>query len=109
MPPWPTTRGATVWRAALRIRRCSITGAKNIQTLQLIHSDYRKKGFEVVSVSYDKPEDKAKLDKFIKENGIKWPVYFDGQAAKNDFAPKLNATSSPRLMIFDQGGILQSQ
>jgi peroxiredoxin len=83
--------------------------AKNIQALQQIYSDYRKKGLEVVSVSYDKPEDKEKLDKFIKENGIKWPVYFDGKMAKNDFAPKLNATSSPRLMIFDQGGILQSQ
>ncbi len=76
--------------------------------LKQIYSDYRKRGFEVVTVSYDKEEDRAKLEKFIKDNRIAWPVHFDGKAAKNAFSPKINANSVPRLYIFDQKGILQT-
>ena len=81
---------------------------RNFDPLKQIYSDYRKRGFEVVTVSYDKSEDREKLEKYIKENKIAWPVYFDGKAAKNDFSPKLNASGVPRLMLFDQKGVLQS-
>jgi peroxiredoxin len=77
-------------------------------SLKQIYSDYRKKGFEVVTVSYDKEEDREKLTKFIKDNKIPWPVYFDGKQAKNSFSPKLNVYSVPRLYVFDQKGILQT-
>ena len=76
--------------------------------LRQLHSDYRKKGFEVVTVSYDKEEDRDKLQKYIKDSGLKLPVYYDGKQAKNEFSPKLNVTSVPRLLVFDQKGILQS-
>ena len=68
----------------------------------------RKRGFELVTVSYDKAEDRQKLEKYIKESRVAWPVYFDGKAAKNDFSPKINASGVPRLYIFDQKGILQT-
>lgn len=86
----------------------SKTSTDRIEELKRIHSAYRKRNFEVVTVSYDKPEDRPKLEKFVKDNRIVWPVYFDGKGAKNDFAPKLNATSVPRLYLFDQKGILQT-
>ena len=73
-----------------------------------LHSDYRKRGFEVVTVSFDKEEDRPKLEKFLKENKMAMPVYFDGKQAKNDFSPKLNVTSVPRLLLFNQEGILQT-
>jgi peroxiredoxin len=79
-----------------------------LEPLKQLSSDYRKRGLEIVTVSYDKEEDRAKLEKFIKDNRITWPVYFDGKAAKNDFSPKLNATNVPRLYLFDQKGILQT-
>lgn len=78
------------------------------ESLKQIHSDYRKKGFEVVTVSYDKEEDREKLMKSVKENRISFPVYFDGKQAKNAFSPKLNVYSVPRLYVFDQKGILQT-
>lgn len=77
-------------------------------SLQQIHSVYKKKGFEVVTVSYDKEEDRAKLMKSVKDNRIAFPVYFDGKQAKNAFSPKLNVYSVPRLYVFDQKGILQT-
>jgi peroxiredoxin len=76
--------------------------------LKQIASDYRKKGFEVVTVSYDKEEDREKLLKAIKDNRISWPVYFDGKGTKNDFGAKLNTYGVPRLYVFDQKGILQT-
>lgn len=79
-----------------------------VERLKLIHSDYRKKGFEVVTVSYDKAEDREKVMKAIKDARINFPVHFDGTGNKVAFAGKLGAWSAPRLMLFDQKGILQT-
>lgn len=80
---------------------------KNLAWLQEMHSRYRRKGFEVVTVALDKAEDRPKVEKFIKDNGIKFPVHFDGQGTKTEFVSKLN-TPAGRLALFDQKGILQS-
>ncbi|WP_414664074.1 TlpA disulfide reductase family protein [Horticoccus sp. 23ND18S-11] len=80
---------------------------RNFERLKMVGADYRKRGLEMVTVSFDKAEDKEKLEKYIKENRITWPVHFDGKGAANDFARKLNANSVPRLYVFDQKGILQ--
>lgn len=77
-----------------------------LDQVRQIYSDYKKKGFELVTVSYDKEEDRAKLMKYMKDNKVTFPVYFDGKGTKNDFGPKLNVWSVPRLMVFDQKGIL---
>lgn len=78
------------------------------EPLKQIQSDYRKKGFELVTVSYDKEEDREKLMKTIKDSRINLPIYFDGKGTKNDFGAKLNVTGVPRLFVFDQKGILQT-
>ena len=77
-----------------------------LDALKQIASDYRKKGLEVVTVSYDKAEDREKLAAAIKENRISWPVHFDGKGAKAEFAAKLNITGVPALLVFDQKGML---
>jgi peroxiredoxin len=81
---------------------------RNFDGLKQIYANYRKRGLEFVTVSYDKEEDRAKLTKFVKDNRIAWPVYFDGKGAKNDFSPKLGVSSVPRLLVFDQKGLLQT-
>jgi len=81
-----------------------------LDKLKMLHSDYRKRGFEVVTVSYDKEEDRAKVLKYVKDNRINWPIHFDGNGAKNSFSPKLNADNSnlPRVYLFDKAGLLQT-
>lgn len=69
-------------------------------------SDNKRKGFELVTVSYDKAEDREKLMKFIKDNRLNVPVFFDGKGSSSDFGRKLNVYSVPRLLLFDQNGIL---
>lgn len=80
----------------------------NFETLKQVYADHRKKGLEIVTVSFDKTEDREKLAAAIKENRIAWPVHFDGKGAKNEFAPKLNVSGVPALLLFDQKGILQA-
>ncbi len=46
------------------------------QKLKQVYSKYQAQGLEVVGISWD--NDKGKLVKFIAENQLKWPVYFDG-------------------------------
>ncbi|MEO6244246.1 MAG: TlpA disulfide reductase family protein, partial [Opitutaceae bacterium] len=84
------------------------TSMTNLEGLQRVMSDYRKKGFEIVTVNFDKEEDRPKVLAAIKTAGLKWPVHFDGKGAKNAFAPKLNVTGVPALLLFDQKGILQT-
>lgn len=79
-----------------------------LDRLRQFHSDYRRRGFELVTVSFDKEEDRAKLEKYIKDNRVTLPVYFDGKQARNEFAPKLNTFSVPRLMLFSTEGVLQA-
>jgi peroxiredoxin len=81
---------------------------QNFDNLLRIASDYRRKGVELVTVSFDKEEDKPKVLAALKEKGFKGPVHFDGKGAKNAFAPKLNITGVPALLIFDQKGMLQA-
>lgn len=80
---------------------------KTLSQLQMVQSDYRKKGVELVTVSYDKAEDREKLQKFMKEKGVKCLVHFDGTGNKNEFGTKLNFTSTPKLALFDQKGTLK--
>ncbi|MDO8538881.1 MAG: TlpA disulfide reductase family protein [Opitutaceae bacterium] len=82
--------------------------SKSMDTLKQIYSSYRKRGLEVVGVSFDKAEDREKLTKFVKDNRITFPVHYDGKGTKMDFAVKMNVTGTPRLAIFDKAGLLQS-
>lgn len=85
----------------------SKSSTDRFDALKQVYSDYRRRGFEVVTVSLDKAEDRAKVEQFVKAQRIAFPVHFDGQGTRNAFAPKFNVTGAPRLLVFDQKGMLQ--
>jgi glutathione peroxidase-family protein len=85
----------------------SKSSTDRFDALKQVYSDYRRRGFEVVTVSLDKAEDRAKVEEFVKSARIAFPVHFDGQGTRNAFAPKFNVTGAPRLLVFDQKGMLQ--
>jgi peroxiredoxin len=86
------------------------TTAKNAaeeqRHLRDIQQMYGKHGFEIIGIALDPAANKEQVEKFVKENKISWPQYFDGNGAANDFAPKLNITSAPALVMFDKTGTL---
>jgi hypothetical protein len=87
------------WSASDNRSAAMLTGLKTSL------ASYAKR-MDVVTVSYDKAEDKEKLVKFVKDNKVTWPVFFDGTEAKNEFGQKLNVQRVPVVAMFDQKGML---
>lgn len=89
----------------------SVGSKSSTDTLEKLNRytlDNRKKGIELVTLAFDKEEDRAKVQKHVKEFGIKFPVIFDGQQGKGEVASKLLATGSGRLYLISPDGIVQA-
>ena len=78
----------------------------NLEGLDRVLVDFRKRGFEIVGVCADKAADKQKAVDVMKEKFIKWPQYFDGLEYKSELAAKLNVRGVPATFLFDQKGML---
>jgi len=66
------------------------------------YQKYHDKGFEVIGVSLD--QDKEALTKFIKENQMTWPQYFDGKGWQNEVSTKYGVNSIPASYLLDKEG-----
>ena len=76
-----------------------------------LYAEYRDRGVEFIGVSLDQPAEQgglASLKKFVKENGIKWPQYYQGKGWKGDFSVSWKINSIPRVFVVDQQGKLYS-
>ena len=68
------------------------------------YEKFHSQGFEVIGISFDK--DRARLEQFIKENGMPWPQYFDGKGWENEFGKKYGITSIPTMWLVGKDGKL---
>jgi len=66
------------------------------------YQKYHELGFEVIGVSLDKDEDALK--RFVKENKMSWPQFFDGQGWRNALATKYGIQSIPATFLIDGDG-----
>lgn len=66
------------------------------------YDSYKEKGFEVVGISLD--DDKAAVEKFIKDNKMPWPQYFDGKGWENELAQHFGIRSIPATFLVGKGG-----
>ena len=64
------------------------------------------KGFEIVGISLD--QDKGKLEGFVKENGMKWPQYFDGKGWQNEISTRFEIDSIPAMWLVGKDGLVIS-
>jgi thiol-disulfide isomerase/thioredoxin len=69
-----------------------------IQTYQKHHAQ----GFEIIGISLDK--DQQTLERFIKDNNMTWPEFFDGQDFGNKLAVKYGIMSIPATFLLDRKG-----
>lgn len=70
-----------------------------------IYTKYHPKGFEILAISFDK--DKDTLKKFIAEESLPWPQYFDGLAWENKIGAKYEISSIPTVWLIDKKGNLR--
>jgi len=74
--------------------------------LRTVRDNYVKRGFEVIGVACNKESEREAVAKFVKDNRVAWPQYFDGQETKGELTTKLNVHNLPAAYLFDQKGML---
>jgi thiol-disulfide isomerase/thioredoxin len=73
-----------------------------VETYKKLHD----KGFEIIGISLD--QDRGALTKFIKENEMPWPQYFDGKGWDNKISSEYGIRSIPAMWLVDKEGNLAS-
>jgi thiol-disulfide isomerase/thioredoxin len=76
-----------------------------------LYAKYRDQGVEFIGVSLDQPKEQGGLDKlkkFVKENEIAWPQYYQGKGWESEFSMSLGINSIPCVFIVDADGKLYS-
>lgn len=66
------------------------------------YSALKEKGFEIIGISVD--DDLQKLERFVKEVGIKWPQYFDAKGFQNDIASRFGIQVVPTMWLVGKDG-----
>jgi thiol-disulfide isomerase/thioredoxin len=79
---------------------------KELPNIKAALQKYGDKGFAVIGISFDKPADKAKLEKFIADEKLAWPHWFHEAGGKNPFGAKYNIRSIPATFLLGRDGRL---
>jgi peroxiredoxin len=67
-----------------------------------LYKEFHPRGFEIVGVSLD--QDRAQLDKILKEKGMEWRQAFDGKGWENEVAAAWGVRAIPRTYLIDHEG-----
>ncbi|MFI5458212.1 MAG: TlpA family protein disulfide reductase [Isosphaerales bacterium] len=79
--------------------------------MKALYAKYREKGVEFIGVSLDQPKEKGGLDslkKFVKDKGIEWPQYYQGNYWDSEFSKSWGINSIPCVFVVDADGKLYS-
>jgi thiol-disulfide isomerase/thioredoxin len=66
------------------------------------YEKYGEKGFEVIGISLD--DNKDSVEKFVGDNQMAWPHYFDGKGWENELAQRFGIRSIPATFLVGKGG-----
>lgn len=70
------------------------------------YKKYHAQGFEIVGISLDK--DKKSLEKYVAENKMTWPQYFDGKGWDNLISKYYGVKGIPAAFLLDRRGNIVS-
>jgi thiol-disulfide isomerase/thioredoxin len=76
-----------------------------------LYAQYKEQGLEVIGVSLDMPEDKGglkQLKKYVADEGITWPQYYQGNGWDSTFSSTWGINSIPAVFVVDANGDLRS-
>jgi thiol-disulfide isomerase/thioredoxin len=80
-------------------------------TMKKLYAEYKDKGVEFIGVSLDQPKEKGGLDKlkkYVADNEIGWPQYYQGNYWQSEFSAGWGINSIPCVFIVDAEGNLYS-
>jgi thiol-disulfide isomerase/thioredoxin len=84
---------------------------QEMPTMKKLYAEYKDKGVEFIGVSLDQPKEKGGLDKlkkYVAENEIGWPQYYQGNGWQSEFSSRWGINSIPCVFIVDAEGNLYS-
>ena len=76
-----------------------------------LYAKYHDQGVEFIGVSLDQPKEQGGLDslkKFVKENEITWPQYYQGNGWESEFSKSWGVNGIPCVFVVDTEGKLYS-
>jgi thiol-disulfide isomerase/thioredoxin len=76
-----------------------------------LYAKYRDKGVEFIGVSLDQSKEEGGLDalkKFVKDKGIEWPQYYQGNSWDSAFSKSWGVNGIPCVFVVDTEGKLYS-
>jgi thiol-disulfide isomerase/thioredoxin len=76
-----------------------------------LYAKYHDQGVEFIGVSLDQSKEDGGLEslkKFVKQNGIRWPQYYQGKFWDGDFSKSWGINSIPAVFVVDAEGKLYS-
>jgi Redoxin len=79
--------------------------------MKKLYAKYHEQGVEFLGVSLDHPEKQGGLDrlrKYVKENGITWPQYYQGDGWNSNFSSSCGIQEIPAIFVLDSEGKLSS-
>ena len=76
-----------------------------IPNVKTTYSHLHDQGFEIVGISFDKEKDT--LQRFVTENSMAWPQFFDGEVWNNKFGKEFGINSIPTMWLVDKKGNLR--
>ncbi len=76
-----------------------------IPNVKAAFSHLHDQGFEIVGISFDKEKDT--LERFVTENKMAWPQFFDGEVWNNKFGKEYGINSIPTMWLVDKKGNLR--
>lgn len=79
-----------------------------LPNVRKVYDQYHAQGFEVIGISLDLEQDRQKLEKFLKGNGMPWPQHFDGRGWKNELAVKYGINAVPAMFLLGKDGRIAS-
>jgi thiol-disulfide isomerase/thioredoxin len=79
---------------------------EQIPMLQALYRQYHDQGLEIVGVSLDRAEDRAKLLDLVAKRGLPWPQYFDGKVWQSELAARYGVSAAPTTFLLDRAGKL---
>jgi thiol-disulfide isomerase/thioredoxin len=69
------------------------------------YEQFHLQGFEVIGVSFD--SDREALQRFVNQNKLPWPQYFDGKVWKNKYGIHFGIARIPTMWLVDKNGDLR--
>lgn len=79
--------------------------------MKKLYTEYHDKGVEFIGVSLDQPREAGGLDalkKYVKENQIRWPQYYQGKGWDSEFSRSWGINAIPAMFVVDAQGKLYS-